>query len=221
MKNKIVLLFLVLAQICVAQITKNIGDFNKVKVFDRLQVTLISSTENKIIITGTRENEVEVVNKNGDLKLRMPFPKLLSGDNVKIQLFFKNIDSIEVSEGAILNSDFIFKQNYLSIDVASGAQAGLELDVEKAKVRVVSGGILELAGNATNQEVMVSSGGNLDASKLETSQTTVTATLGGIASVNASNLVEAKAKGGGSIEIFGKPKQINKETILGGTIIEN
>ncbi|MFM9826972.1 GIN domain-containing protein, partial [Flavobacterium sp.] len=67
MKNKIVLLFLVLAQICVAQINKNVGDFNGVKVFDKLQVTLISSTENKIIITGTRENDVEVVNKNGEL----------------------------------------------------------------------------------------------------------------------------------------------------------
>ncbi|MFM9824891.1 head GIN domain-containing protein, partial [Flavobacterium sp.] len=196
-------------------------DFNGVKVFDKLQVTLISSTENKIIITGTRENDVEVVNKNGELKLRMPFPKLLSGDNINIQLFYKNIETIEASEGAIVDSDATFKQTFINLEVNSGAQVGLDIDVEKAKVRVVSGGILELSGKANNQEVMVSSGGNLDARKLQTSQTTITASLRGIASVNATILVDAKAKGGGSIEIFGKPKQINKETILGGSIIEN
>lgn len=221
MKTKLVLVFLFLTQIIVGQVTKNVGDFNTVKVFDKLQVTLISSTENKVIIKGSRENEVEVVNKNGELKLRMPFPKLLSGDNIKIQLFFKNLEGIEASEGAMIFCEEKFKQNFITIDIASGAQVGLDLDVEKAKVRVVSGGILELAGTATNQEVMVSSGGNLEASKLQTSQTTVTASLGGIASVNATILVDAKAKGGGSIEIFGKPKQINKETILGGSIIEN
>lgn len=221
MKNKLILFFLVLTQISVAQITKNVGDFDGVKVFDKLQVTLISSTENKVIITGTRKNEVEVVNKNGELKLRMPFPKLLLGDNIKIQLFFKNIEKIEASEGAIVDSEATFKQNFINLDVISGAQISLDIDVEKVKVRVVSGGILELSGNAINQEVIVSSGGNLDASKLQTSQTTITASLGGIASVNATILVDAKAKGGGSIEIFGKPKQINKETILGGSIIEN
>jgi hypothetical protein len=52
---------------------------------------LISGSENKVIITGW-EQEVEVVNNNGELKLRMPFPKLLSGNDIKIQLYYKNIE---------------------------------------------------------------------------------------------------------------------------------
>ncbi len=68
-----------------AQVTKNLGDFDTVKVFDQLNVKLISSSENKIVITGNRENEVEVLNKNGELKLRMPFPKLLSGNDITIK----------------------------------------------------------------------------------------------------------------------------------------
>jgi hypothetical protein len=31
----------------------------------------------------------EVVNNNGELKLRMPFPKLLSGEDISIKLYFK------------------------------------------------------------------------------------------------------------------------------------
>ena len=89
MKKLFLITFVLLSQITIAQVTRTLGDFDKVKVFDKLNVKLIPSNENKIIITGKRENEVEVLNKNGELKLRMPFPKLLSGDDVIIKLFFK------------------------------------------------------------------------------------------------------------------------------------
>ena len=36
--------------------------------------------------------------------------------------------------------------------------------------------------------------------------------------VRASQLVEAKVRAGGIITIFGKPKQINQKTVLGGSI---
>jgi hypothetical protein len=38
---------------------------------------------------------VEVVNNNGELKLRMPFPKLLSGEDISIKLYFKNIEPLQ------------------------------------------------------------------------------------------------------------------------------
>ena len=34
--------------------------------------------------------EVELVNKNGELKIRMPLTKLLSGDDVSATVYFKN-----------------------------------------------------------------------------------------------------------------------------------
>jgi hypothetical protein len=54
-----------------AQLTKDLGEFSTIKIYDRLTVSLISSSEN-IVITGNRK-AVEVVNNNGELKLRMPF----------------------------------------------------------------------------------------------------------------------------------------------------
>jgi hypothetical protein len=42
----------------------------------------------KIVITGNRKAS-GVVNNNGELKLRMPFPKLLSGEDISIKLYFK------------------------------------------------------------------------------------------------------------------------------------
>lgn len=220
MKNVLVIAIVLLAQVTFAQVTRDLGDFDSVKVFDKLSVKLIPSTENKIIITGNRENEVEVLNKNGELKLRMPFPKLLSGDDITIKLYFKKIETIEANEGSYVSSDKTFKQTSIDLDASEGAEINVDIDVEKANVRAVTGGIIELSGNATNQNVIIASGGVFKGKELHTSQTSITVSAGGQAEVYATLLVDAKVKAGGSIDIYGKPKQINQKTILGGTIRE-
>ncbi len=220
MKKGIILAFVLVAQIAAAQVTRNLGEFNAVKVFDKLNVKLISSDENKLIITGNRENEVEVVNNNGELKLRMPFPKLLSGDDIKIKLYFKNIDSIDASEGSYVSSDRVFKQTSIDLNTKEGSEINVDLNVEKANVRAVSGGIIELSGTATNQNCIIASGGVYNGKDLHTSQTQITVSAGGQAEVYATLLADAKVKAGGSIFIYGNPKQINQKTILGGTIKE-
>lgn len=224
MKKKMRKLFLVaiaiVSQATFGQVTKTLGDFNAVKVFDKLTVKLISSTENKVVISGTREKEVEVVNNNGELKLRMPFPKLLSGDDISIKLYYKNIDDISANEGSIITSDAVFKQTIFDLNAKEGAQIKLKVDAQKVNVKAVTGGIIELSGAAINQDVVIMSGGVLKSKNLLTSQTTVNLSAGGNAEINASTLVDAKVKAGGTVSIYGKPKQINQQTILGGKIEE-
>jgi hypothetical protein len=220
MKKILVLSFFMLIQISFSQVTKDLGDFNYVKVFDKLNVKLIQSSENKVIITGNRENEVEVVNKNGELKIRMPFLKILSGDDIMIQLYFKNLDAIQANEGSYISSDQPFTQTIIDINASEDAEINLNLDVDKANLRAVTGGILVLSGKASNQNVTISSGGIYNGNELYTSQTTITVSTGGQAAVFATLLVDAKVIAGGTINIYGKPKQINQKTILGGTIQE-
>ena len=221
MKKVLILTLALVVQTTFAQVTKNIGDFNTIKVFDKLNVKLISSSENKAIITGDREDEVEFVNNNGELKIRMPFPKLLSGDAISIKLYFKNIDGIAASEGSYVSSDGVFKETILDLNVREGAEINLQLDgTKKVNVKAVSGGIIELSGTAVNQDVVIMSGGVLKAKELETSQTSINVSAGGNAEINASVLVDAKVKAGGAIYVYGKPEQINKETLFGGKIIE-
>ena len=220
MKKIVLLTFVFITQINFAQVTIDLGDFDRVKVFDKLSVKLIPSEENKIIIKGEREDEVEVVNKNGELKIRMPFTKLLEGDDISIQLYFKKLESIDASEGSYISCDDIFNQTSIDLNAKEGAEIDLILDIEKANVRAVSGGIIDLSGKASNQDVTIASGGILKASELYTSQSKISVSAGGNAEIYATILVEAKIKAGGSITIYGNPNQINKETLLGGTIIE-
>ena len=220
MKKVFLIIAVFVTQINVAQVTKNLGDFDAVKVFDMLNVKLIPADENKIVITGKRENEVEVLTKNGELKLRMPFPKLLSGDEITIKLYFKNIESIDASEGSYVSCDQIFKQTVIDLNAKEGSEINISLDVEKVNSKANSGGIINIDGSATNQNCTITSGGTLIASELHTAQTTISVSAGGKAEIYATTVVDAKVKAGGSIYIYGKPKQINQQTFLGGTIIE-
>ena len=220
MKKVLIIIFVLAIQFANAQVNRNLGDFDEVKVFDKITVKLIAANENKMVITGSRADEVESVNKNGELKIRMPFPKLLSGDDIVVNLYFKNLESISVSEGSFVSSEVDFKQTTLDLNAKSGGEIKLVLDVDKVNVKAYAGGIVSISGKATNQNVTITSGGILNAKNLQTSQTSISVSAGGQSEIHASTLVDAKVKAGGSIFIYGKPKQINKEVFIGGTILE-
>ena len=76
MKKIVVILVLLISNLGWSQVSKDLGEFNSVSVFDRISVQLIPSNENRIEISGTRADEVELINKNGTLKIRMILKKL-------------------------------------------------------------------------------------------------------------------------------------------------
>lgn len=224
MKKILLVAFLMLSQINFAQekLTKNLGDFDAVRVFDRISVQLVPANENKIEITGDRRDDVEIVNKNGDLKIRMKLKKLLKGEDITAILYFKNeIETIEASEGSYVSSEATFKAIDFSVNAKEGAEIKINLDAQKLAVKATSGGIVKLKGSANNQDIVINSGGIVDAKDLETSQTTVAINAGGEADVKASELVDAKTRAGGDITIYGSPKKINKKTFAGGNIAES
>ncbi|MFW0736756.1 MULTISPECIES: head GIN domain-containing protein [unclassified Flavobacterium] len=220
MKKLIIGAAILFVQMSFGQVTKELGDFDSVKVFDKLSVKLVQSSENKIVIKGARESEVEVVNKKGLLKLRMPFPKLLSGNDLDITVYYKRLELIDVNEGANVTSKDAIKATVFKVSAQEGGTITAELNVDKLNVSSVSGGSITLTGKADNQDASLGAGGYLLASKLKTSQTKVSVSAGGKADVNASTLVDAKVSAGGSIYIYGKPKQINQKTVFGGKIEE-
>lgn len=220
MKKLIIGAAILIAQISFAQVTKELGDFDTVKVFDKLSVKLVQSSENKVVVKGAREAELEAVNKNGILKLRMPFPKLLSGNDLDITLYYKHIELIDVNEGAAVTSNETLKATSFKVSAQEGGKINVDLNVDKLKVSSVSGGEITATGKADNLDASLGAGGYFLGSKLATSQTKVSVSAGGKADVNASTLVDAKVSAGGSIYIYGKPKQINQKTVFGGKIEE-
>ena len=220
MKKIILIAFVMISQLNFGQTTIKLDNFDELKVFDQLNVTLVQSDENKVVVSGKNESSFETVNKNGVLKLRMKLTKMLSGEDTKVTLYFKNIKSIDANEGSIVSSKQIFKQTTMDLSSQEGAKIDVELDVENTSIKIYSGGIISLWGKAVTQKTMITSGGIFYGKDLLTSQTSVSISAGGSADVNATTLVNAKVNAGGSISIYGKPKEIKQETFAGGIITE-
>jgi len=218
--KKIVYSLLFISSIAFAQTEKEVGDFNKVTAFDQIDVLLIPSTVNKVVLDGSGSSEVELVNKNGELKIRMPLTKLLKGDDVSATVYYKKINAVEANEGSRISSEATFKSTSFDIIAKEGSQVKLKLDVDKLTARVANGSTIHLDGKAKNQDVLANSGGIYEADKFITNQTVITSNAGGEADVYATDLVEAKVRAGGDIIIYGKPKQINQKVVAGGTIKE-
>ena len=219
--RKFVYSLLLFSTLGFSQIEKEVGDFNKVTTFDQIDVRLIPGDVNKVVLTGKGSDEVEIVNKNGELKIRMPFSKLLDGDNISATVYFKKIDAVEANEGSRISSEKEITNTSFDIKAKEGAEIHLNLQVEKLIVRVANGSKIELEGIATNQDALVNSGGEYKGDKLHTNLTDITVNAGGNASVFATELVTAKVRAGGTITIYGKPKKINKKIVAGGSIEES
>ena len=216
--KKILFSLLLISSLTFAQTEKKVGDFHKVTAFDQITVELIASEENKVVLSGTNSDVVEVVNKNGELKLRMPLTNLLKGNQVNAKVYYTDLTAIEANEGSQISSDSSIKAIGFDIIAKEGSKIDINLEVSNLNVKITSGGIVKTAGTAKNQDVVISAGAIYEAKELTTEQTVISINAGGEAAIFATELVDAKARAGGDIMIYGNPSQVNKKTFAGGRI---
>jgi hypothetical protein len=216
--KKIVYSLLLISSVAFSQIEKTVGEFYKVTAFDKIDVYLIQSDENKVILKGDKSEDVELVNKNGELKIKMNFSNLMKGDNVSATVYYKKIEAVEANEGSRVASNEIFKAINFSIIAKESSNIKLRLDVDRLTTKLTQGSILELDGKVEYADILVNSGGKYEAQRLVTKQTIITVNTGGKADVNATDFVNAKVRAGGSVLIYGKPKQIDQKIVAGGSI---
>lgn len=221
MKNLLVLLFAFVSLGVSGQRTvdKEVGEFNKIKVFDLIEVNLIKSDENRVVIKGRNVHDIKIVNSDGTLKLRMQLEKKFQGEDTFIEVYYKHLDVIDGNEGAKIVCNELIKQDHLEIRAQEGAKIKAGLDVVDLEVRAVTGGIVETSGLAKNQWIVLNTGGIFEGRELKTLNADVKITAAGEAEVFASEKVDINVKAGGDVYVYGNPKEVNKNTLAGGRIV--
>lgn len=192
--------------------------FETLKIFDRISIQLVASNENKLVLEGSNVNDVEVIQKNNELKIRMRFGKILQGEDIVGVLFYQKISVIEVNEGASLSSNEVLKSTSFKISNKEGSDVLLTIETDQLSTRVGSGATLTLKGTAKFHDVLVNTGAVLEANELKTLDTTITCNAGGEASIFVQEKVNAKTRLGGTIEILGNPETVVQNTSMGGSI---
>ena len=173
MKNILVTIAFLITTITFSQseITKEIGEFSELKVYDLIEVELIKSNKNEAVISGRNKSDVVIVNKNGKLKIRMKLEESFDGDNTNVKLYYTNIDIIDANEGAKIRSNDKIKQYEIELRAQEGGEINLELKVTTADIKSVTGGVIQTSGKAQSQDISISTGGVYKGNDLKTEST--------------------------------------------------
>ncbi|WP_299148596.1 head GIN domain-containing protein [uncultured Dokdonia sp.] len=220
MKTIVTFIAILITSISFAQspITKNVGDFTEVKIYDRIVVNLVKSTENKVVITGEDVSQVNVVNKDGTLKIKMDLDLIFDGNKTFVYVHYNNLEVIDGNEGAVITSNELIEQDKIEIKMQEGARVKVGLQVREALLRAVTGGIIEASGQATVQRVKVNTGGIYEGRNLETETAEIFVQAGGEVEAYASKMADLTIRAGGDIVIYGNPAEVKKHRTFGGRI---
>lgn len=199
-------------------IDTEVGEFNEIKVFDLIEVNLIQSDENRIMIKGWNVDDIKWTNKHGVLKLRMQLDKKFQGEDTMIEVYYTDLDVIDGNEGAQITCNEMVQKSKIELRAQEGAMIHIGMDVDYADIRAVTGGIIEASGLAKNQSVVLNTGGVFEGRELRTSNTDIKISAGGEADVFASEMVDINVKAGGDVYVYGQPKTVHKKTFVGGRI---
>ena len=127
-----------------------LGQFDELKVFDGIRVTIIPSETDSLMVEGKNKEYASYKNKNGRLYIRMNVKKRLSGFNTTVALFCSSpLEEIDANEGAFIScQDALFQQS-ITLKAQEGAEIEALLDVQKVTTKTISGGIVNLKGAAS------------------------------------------------------------------------
>ena len=220
MKNRLLLLVIAFSFLGYAQekVEKTIGEFTTLKVYDLINVKMIKSNENKVVVSGKNRKDVEVLNKNGKLKIRMKLEESYDGNDTVIVLYYTSVDVIDANEGAKVVVKDPIKQFEIDLKTQEGAEITAELNTTYANFRAVTGGIINVTGTSKNQDISIYTGGVFNGRDFVTEQTEVSINAAGEAYVNATEYVDVRVKAGGEVYIYGEPKKVDESRVLGGKI---
>ena len=220
MKHIYFIVFFVCAQVFSQNsVTKTLGEFSELKVYDLINIELIKSDENKLIISGENKNDVSVIQKNNKLKIRTKLDKMFNGKNTNVKLYYTSIDEIDANEGVNINVKSKLKQYELTLRAQEGAQITASVDTKFLSVKSVTGGVVTTTGQTSKLNLTLRTGGVYEGSKTTAQNSSLFIKAGGEASVHTTNVLNVKIFSGGDVFVYGTPKQLKQNKLFGGRII--
>lgn len=201
------------------KITKDLGAFKVLKVYNGITIDLIRSNKNEAIVTGVKSDKVKFKSDNDKLKISLSFPETTADGKAKVVLYYANdIEVIDANEGAVMTAKNLEQQS-VHIKAQEGSFINMVINVKHLKVKSTSGSVIKLSGSSKNQSVNVDLGANYHGYNLKVAaMNIIRAASGAKAEVNSGETLDAKVSFGGSIFYKGKPEILKEKKVIGGVI---
>lgn len=222
-KRQIVYFLLFLSSLSYAQEKRIVivSPFSAVMIYSGLEVKLIPSKENKVIVYGDYQQGVIVQQKGETIKIKQSIATVINKEFSFIEIYFNQpLFQINAYQRSKISAAEAFEQDQIAFKIREGAQLNLDLETTKVKANISTGGRLNVSGKTTYLDLKINSGGSCEAEKLFAESVTTQVVAGGVAYVRAKKLLDANVTGGGIVRVFGKPTKLITQTTLGGKIVE-
>lgn len=199
-----------------------LDQFTGIEVKNGILVQLIKDEKESAEIKTQDIQTSQVITeiKNGLLLFRIDKPPL-SKSKVVINLHYRELFSIKASGKSDISSTALIKQDSLIVELVSGAQAYLDLDVIYLKSNITEGAMFSAEGYAIFQEASAATGATLSLFDLESDEVIIKVSSNGKAKINVEKNLTADASTGGYISFKGNPKVKNIKTSVGGKVEQN
>ncbi len=203
------------------EINKAVDPFTTVVVTGNYKVTMIESTEEKVVVVNTDENitddKILITVEGGTLDIK------IKGDTYKerlmdVTIYYKKVNQIDARRGARVTVSNLMKGDVITFNCSTGGQVKAQIEAGTAKLKIANDGLINVTGTATIAEMEVSTGGTLVATQLITESASAKVSAGGSIKVYASKKVTVTVFSGGSITYYGNPATVEESIKVGGTI---
>lgn len=220
MKGITFMLFLlgVINTVTSQEIEIKLENFYEIHVSRGLKVMLHQADENRAVITGNSRDEVDLKVERGRLLVKSSLNKLLKIDDTQVDLYFKELQYIDVSQNSYVEFKTEIEQSTIKLRSREGAELNLKVNVQDLIATAITGGTIKIEGSAVNQEIAVRAAGEFWGENLVGEKIDVRINGGGRVNVFSNNYVNAFVRAGGNIYIYGNPELVDKKTSFGGSI---
>ncbi|WP_164879157.1 GIN domain-containing protein [Flavobacterium cerinum] len=212
MKTFLAITALVSFQLAAGQKTIELKDFNSLSVGSDTKITMVKSSQNKLVINSSDDDDLSIVNEGGFLKLN-------GGEDLEITLYYKDgLESISADADAEVWGKDEIKAKELSITASADAKIELVLNVKKLNTTISSDAMVTLTGKAENHNAVVSSDADFKGEDLLTENTNILLSSDGTAAISVKGIVDANVSNDALLKVYGNPKKVNEITSTDGHI---
>jgi hypothetical protein len=198
---------------------RTVNDYNGIKIKGQIEVQLTQGQERKTEINASKNVAPLIITEvvNGILTIETK-SRINEEERVNVFITVPTIQSLEMSEGALVETTGNFTGDNLTINSSSGSNGRLSLQYKKLNCELSSGSELDIDGSAEEAMLKASSGAHIEAGDMTTKTCSVETQSGANATVHASQELTASVNSGSVLNYRGDPAKTNINSTAGGSV---
>ena len=201
--------------------TRNIGNFEKIKVSHGLEVHLIPDEREHVrVFADDNLFDVIITEVDGDVLKIYTENRIRRARAKKVYVHYIEISEIKSSSGAHVKTDDLLVTRFLETEASSGSHQKLEINADQLRSRCSSGAHIKLSGKAEEASLRASSGAHIKAGELSTKECEADVSSGAHIHIEVTDNFDGEASSGGHIYYSGSPRVTNSNASSGGQIIK-